>query len=56
MSFVVLVSLWEKLGCLDKYGKELLVFKDWKDNDFVLSFILEENIIEIVVNFIKSYK
>ncbi|RVY51092.1 proline--tRNA ligase, partial [Helicobacter pylori] len=32
MSFVVLASLWEKSGRLDKYGKELLVFKDRKDN------------------------
>lgn len=56
MSFVVLASLWEKSGRLDKYGKELLVFKDRKDNDFVLSPTLEENITEIAANFIKSYK
>ncbi|AFI06244.1 proline--tRNA ligase [Helicobacter cetorum] len=56
MSFVVPASLWEKSGRLDKYGKELLVFKDRKDNDFVLSPTLEENITEIASNFIKSYK
>ncbi|REA79647.1 proline--tRNA ligase, partial [Staphylococcus pseudintermedius] len=32
------------------------VFKDRKDNDFVLSPTLEENITEIAANFIKSYK
>ncbi|AFI04583.1 proline--tRNA ligase [Helicobacter cetorum] len=56
MSFVVPASLWEKSGRLDKYGKELLIFKDRKDNDFVLSPTLEENITQIAGTYLKSYK
>jgi len=36
LSFVTPSSLWQESGRYEKYGKELLRFKDRKENEFVL--------------------
>ncbi|MGM0622916.1 MAG: proline--tRNA ligase [Campylobacterota bacterium] len=56
LGFVTPASLWEKSGRLKKYGKELLVFKDRKDNDFVLGPTHEEMMVEMVKQTVTSYK
>lgn len=55
-NFVTPASLWQESGRFDKYGKELLVFKDRKDNDFVLGPTHEEVATVIAKAHIKSYK
>ena len=42
LSYVTPAELWQKSGRFEKYGKELLRFKDRKDQDFVLSPTCEE--------------
>ncbi|MGP1534330.1 MAG: proline--tRNA ligase, partial [Campylobacter sp.] len=44
MSFVTSADLWRESGRFDVYGKELLRFKDRKENDFVLSPTNEESV------------
>jgi prolyl-tRNA synthetase len=56
LGFVTPIELWEKSGRADKMGKELLVIKDRKDNEFVLSPTNEEAMVELVKNKITSYK
>lgn len=56
LGFVTPASLWQKSGRYEKYGKELLRFKDRKDQDFVLGPTYEEGIVECVRGVIKSYK
>lgn len=56
MGFVTPAQLWKDSGRFEKYGKELLRFKDRKDNEFVLGPTHEEVVTEIAKNFIKSYK
>ncbi len=56
LSFVTPASLWEQSGRLDKYGKELLRFKDRKDNDFILGPTHEEMMVNLVKQTVKSYK
>jgi prolyl-tRNA synthetase len=56
LGFVTPASLWEKSGRLAKYGKELLRFKDRKDQDFVLGPTHEEMMVELASHYIKSYK
>lgn len=56
LGFVTPVSLWQKSGRFEKYGKELLRFKDRKEQDFVLGPTHEEAIVECVSGRIKSYK
>lgn len=56
LGFVTPASLWQQTGRFEKYGKELLSFKDRKDNDFVLSPTCEESITDLAKQFIKSYK
>ena len=56
LGFVTPASLWQQTGRFEKYGKELLSFKDRKDNDFVLSPTCEEGITDLAKQFIKSYK
>ncbi len=56
LGFVTPASLWQQTGRFEKYGKELLSFKDRKENDFVLSPTCEESITDLVKQFIKSYK
>lgn len=56
MSFVTPAELWQKSERYEKYGKELLRFKDRKDNDFVLGPTHEEVITQIAKDNITSYK
>ncbi len=56
LGFVTPASLWQKSGRFERYGKELLRFKDRKENDFVLGPTHEEVITELVKNSVKSYK
>lgn len=56
LGFVTPASLWQKSGRFEKYGKELLRFKDRKEQDFVLGPTHEEAIVECVSGRVKSYK
>ncbi len=56
MGFVTPAELWRNSGRYEKYGKELLRFKDRKDNEFVLGPTHEEVVTELAKAFIKSYK
>ena len=56
LSFVTPIELWEESGRAEKFGKELLRFKDRKDNSFVLGPTHEEMMVNIVRNKITSYK
>jgi prolyl-tRNA synthetase len=56
LAFVTPAFLWEESGRLQKYGKELLRFKDRKDNDFVLGPTHEEMMVNLVKQSVKSYK
>lgn len=56
LSFVTPAVLWEESGRLEKYGKELLRFKDRKNNDFILGPTHEEMMVNMVRQTVKSYK
>jgi len=56
LSFVTPASLWQESGRLEKYGKELLRFKDRKNNDFILGPTHEEMMVNMVRQTVKSYK
>jgi len=56
LSFVTPTALWEESGRAGEYGKELLRFKDRKDNDYLLSPTNEEAMVNMVRQTIKSYK
>jgi len=56
LSFVTPASLWEQSGRLEKYGKELLRFKDRKENDFILGPTHEEMMVNLAKQAVKSYK
>ncbi|MCD6432608.1 MAG: proline--tRNA ligase [Sulfurimonas sp.] len=56
LSFVTPASLWQESGRIDKFGKELLRFKDRKENLFVLGPTHEEMMVDLVRNRITSYK
>lgn len=56
LSFVTPAALWEESGRLEKYGKELLRFKDRKNNDFILGPTHEEMMVNMVRQTVKSYK
>lgn len=56
LGFVTPASLWQESGRYEKYGKELLRFKDRKENEFVLSPTCEESITDLAKSIIKSYK
>ncbi|NOY14405.1 MAG: proline--tRNA ligase [Deltaproteobacteria bacterium] len=49
-------ELWQESGRWEKYGKELLRFKDRKETDFCVGPTHEEVITDIVRNTVKSYK
>ena len=49
-------SLWLESGRFEKYGKELLRFKDRKNNDFILGPTHEEMMVNLVRQTVKSYK
>jgi len=56
LSFVTPAALWQESGRFEKYGKELLRFKDRKENDFVLGPTHEEMMVNLVRQSVKSYK
>jgi len=56
LSFVTPASLWEQSGRIEKFGKELLRFKDRKENLFVLGPTHEEMMVDMVRNRVTSYK
>ncbi|WP_309497713.1 proline--tRNA ligase [Sulfurovum sp.] len=56
LSFVTPTSLWEESGRAEEYGKELLRFKDRKENDYLLSPTNEEAMVNLVRQTVKSYK
>ncbi|MBL1244435.1 MAG: proline--tRNA ligase [Sulfurimonas sp.] len=56
LSFVTPAELWEKSGRIEKFGKELLRFRDRKDNMFVLGPTHEEMMVELIRNRVTSYK
>jgi len=56
LSFVTPASLWQESGRFEKYGKELLRFKDRKNNDFILGPTHEEMMVNLVRQTVKSYK
>ncbi|EJP74475.1 proline--tRNA ligase [Campylobacter sp. FOBRC14] len=58
VSFSVVTSgeLWKQSGRFNVFGKELLRFKDRKENDFVLSPTNEEAAVALVQGKVTSYK
>ncbi|HEX3037101.1 MAG TPA: proline--tRNA ligase [Thermodesulfobacteriota bacterium] len=56
MPMVLPAELWKESGRWDKYGKELLRFKDRADREFCLGPTHEEIITDIVRKEVRSYK
>ncbi len=56
MGVVTPASLWRESGRYEAFGKELLRFRDRKENDFVLGPTHEEVIVDMIKNRITSYK
>ena len=56
LSFVTPIELWQESGRSEKYGKELLRFKDRKNAEFVLGPTHEEMMVNLVRSYVKSYK
>jgi prolyl-tRNA synthetase len=56
LGFITPTSLWKESGRYDKFGKELLRFKDRKNNEFVLGPTHEEAMVDLVRSRVKSYK
>ncbi|HEG2581275.1 TPA: proline--tRNA ligase [Campylobacter lari] len=56
LSFNTPAELWKESGRFNVFGKELLRFKDRKENDFVLGPTHEEVMVALVRNKINSYK
>ncbi|PCM55601.1 proline--tRNA ligase, partial [Campylobacter sp. BCW_8712] len=56
LSFITPASLWQESGRYNVFGKELLRFKDRKENEFVLGPTHEEAMLSLVKNKITSYK
>ena len=56
LSFVTPSELWKESGRIDKFGKELLRFRDRKENLFLLGPTHEEMMVDMVRNRITSYK
>ena len=56
LGFVTPSDLWKKSGRYEKYGAELLRFEDRKGNEFVLGPTHEEMMVELVKQFVGSYK
>ena len=55
-SVVTNADFWRESGRYNVFGKELLRFKDRKENDFVLSPTNEESVVAMVRNKVTSYK
>jgi len=56
LAFATPAELWQKSGRFEKYGKELLRFKDRKEQDFVLSPTCEELMVDLAKAKITSYR
>ena len=56
LSFVTPADLWAESGRIEKFGKELLRFRDRKENLFVLGPTHEEMMVDMVRNRVTSYK
>ena len=56
LAFVTPSEFWQESGRFEKYGKELLRFKDRKDAEFVLGPTHEEMMVNLVRSYVKSYK
>ena len=56
LGFVTPSELWQESNRYQKYGKELLRFKDRKENEFVLSPTNEEAMVNLVRGRVNSYK
>jgi prolyl-tRNA synthetase len=56
MPFVLPAELWKESGRWEKYGKELLRFKDRADRDFCIGPTHEEIITDMVRKEFRSYK
>ena len=56
LPIVTPLSLWEETGRADKFGKELLRFRDRHENEFTLSPTNEEAMVNLVRQTVKSYK
>ncbi len=56
LGFVTPCELWQESGRFGKYGKELLRFKDRKENCFVLGPTHEEMMVDLVRGRVTSYK
>ena len=56
LGFVTPASLWKESGRFEKYGKELLRFRDRKNNEFVLGPTHEEMMVSLVKQSVRSYK
>ncbi len=56
LPMVTPLALWEETERAEKFGKELLRFKDRHDNDFTLSPTNEEAMVNLVRQTVKSYK
>ena len=56
LGFITPTELWKESGRYTKFGKELLRFKDRKNNEFVLGPTHEEAMVDLVRNRLKSYK
>ncbi|MBN2894960.1 MAG: proline--tRNA ligase [Campylobacterales bacterium] len=56
LAFVTPAELWQESGRIEKFGKELLRFRDRKENLFVLGPTHEEMMVSIVRNRVSSYK
>jgi len=56
LAFVTPSEFWKESGRFEKYGKELLRFKDRKDAEFVLGPTHEEMMVNLVRQYVKSYK
>ena len=56
LGFVTPCELWQESGRFNKYGKELLRFKDRKENCFVLGPTHEEMMVDLVRGRVTSYK
>ena len=56
LPMVTPLTLWEETGRAEKFGKELLRFKDRHNNEFTLSPTNEEAMVNLVRQTVKSYK
>ena len=56
LAFVTPSEFWQESGRFEKYGKELLRFKDRKNAEFVLGPTHEEMMVNLVRSYVKSYK